>query len=40
MYFISFLILFLAINGFYCPRTVRKHVFGFFRKSRLKIILI
>jgi len=39
-YFISFLVLFLVINGFYGPRTVRKHIFGFFRKSRLEIILI
>jgi hypothetical protein len=39
-YFISFLVLFLAINGFYGPRTVRKHIFGFFRESRLEIILI
>jgi len=40
VYFVSFLILFLAINGLYGPRTVRKHVFGFFRKSGLEIVLI
>jgi hypothetical protein len=38
--FISFLVLFLVINGFYGPRTVRKHIFGLFRKSRLEIVLI
>jgi hypothetical protein len=40
VYLISFLVLFLAINGLYGPRAVRKHIFGFFRKSWLKIFLI